>query len=106
MLEGEPTVLNHLVPTAGPVRAMDRDELGDVIAEVQATFPERPREEVEDVVRGAYRHLARRATVTAHLIPLTLNRSMRLMRIQRDRRPASGRRELPALAEMSTHISG
>lgn len=83
-------MLNHLVPTTGPVRAMDRDELGDVIAEVQATFPERPREEVEDVVRGAYRHLACTATVTAHLIPLTLNRSMRLMRIQRNRHPANG----------------
>ncbi|WNG83572.1 hypothetical protein C6A86_007925 [Mycobacterium sp. ITM-2016-00316] len=85
---------------------MDRDELGEVIAEVQAKFPERPLEEVEDVVRGAYRHLARTATVTAHLIPLTLNRSMRLMRIQRDRHPADRPREFLVLAETSTYISG
>ncbi len=99
-------MLNHVVPTTGHIRAMDRDELGDVIAEVQAKFPEQPREDVEDVVRGAYRDLACTATVTAHLIPLTLNRSMRLMRIQRSRRPANRPRELLALAETSTYISG
>lgn len=99
-------MLNHVVPTAGHVRAMDRDELGEVIVSVQAKFPERPREEVEDVVRGAYRDLAGTATVTAHLIPLTLNRSMRLMRIQRNRRPANGRGEILVLAETSAHSCG
>jgi hypothetical protein len=59
---------------------MVADELGRVISTVCAKFPSRPRAEVEAVVAAAYRHLHAGATVTSHLIPLTLNRSLRVMR--------------------------
>ncbi|KAA0118344.1 hypothetical protein [Mycolicibacterium sp. P9-22] len=84
------------------VRQMDRNELSDVIATVCSKFAERPRGEVEDVVVGAYRHLARNATVTSHLIPLTLNRSMRLMRLSRNRFREGAPGELPIGADYST----
>ena len=86
-------MLNHDVPLrAVTVRfgEMDRDELREVIAAVHSKFAERPREEVENVVLGAYRHLACSATVTSHLIPLTLNRSIRLMRALQDQRRENG----------------
>lgn len=56
------------------------DELRGIAATLSRKFPARPRAEVEAVVRAAYRHLEGCATVTAHLIPLTLNRSRRLLR--------------------------
>jgi hypothetical protein len=56
------------------------DGLGGVISTVCAKFPTSPRIEVETLVLAAYRHLEAAATVTSHLIPLTLNRSLRLMR--------------------------
>lgn len=66
--------------TPQPTGKLVRDELTDVIRAVHAKFPDRPRSEVENVVRGTYRDLARTAVVTSHLIPLTLNRSTRVMR--------------------------
>jgi hypothetical protein len=51
-----------------------------VTSTVCTKFPSRPRAEVEAVVGEAYRHLQAGAAVTSHLIPLTLNRSLRVMR--------------------------
>jgi hypothetical protein len=63
-----------------PRGAMLEDELAGIVATVHAKFPNHPRAEVAEVVSEAYRHLQAGATVTGHLIPLTLNRSLRLMR--------------------------
>ncbi len=88
------------------VPKMDRDELSDVIAAVHSKFAERPLEEAEDVVRSAYRDLACTATVTSHLIPLTLNRSMRLMWVLRNQRCENGPGELPVHANVLIQNSG
>lgn len=61
-------------------RSMVKDELSEVVAAVCAKFPDRSRAEVEALVGESYEHLKGSANVTAHLIPLTLNRGMRLMR--------------------------
>lgn len=58
---------------------MVRDELGAVVSALCARFPDRSRADVEGVVADVYARLVASATVTAHLIPLTLNRSRRLL---------------------------
>ena len=58
---------------------MVRDELGAVVSALCARFPDRSRSDVERVVADVYARLVASATVTAHLIPLTLNRSRRLL---------------------------
>lgn len=58
---------------------MIRDELGAVVSALCARFPDRNPSEVEHVVADVYAQLVANATVTAHLIPLTLNRSRRLL---------------------------
>ena len=58
---------------------MVRDELGAVVSALCARFPDRSRSDVERVVADVYTRLVASATVTAHLIPLTLNRSRRLL---------------------------
>lgn len=58
---------------------MVRDELDGVIVTLCAKYPRHSRSEIEDVVAAVYAGLAAKATVTAHLIPLTLNRSRRLL---------------------------
>ncbi|GLP82772.1 three-helix bundle dimerization domain-containing protein [Mycobacterium antarcticum] len=65
-------------PAPGATR-METDELAGIVAAVCARFPGSPRSDVETLVEDAFRHLKAGATVTAHLIPLTLNRSLRLM---------------------------
>ncbi|ORB63870.1 three-helix bundle dimerization domain-containing protein [Mycolicibacterium tusciae] len=56
-----------------------RDELDSVVSTLCTRLPGRTRSEVEAVVAAVYAELAAGATVTAHLIPLTLNRSRRLL---------------------------
>jgi hypothetical protein len=56
-----------------------RDELDRVVAELRTRFPDRTRPDIENVVNGVYTELSATATVTAHLIPLTLNRSRRIL---------------------------
>jgi hypothetical protein len=58
---------------------MVHDELGSVVSVLCAKFPARRRKEVADVVGNVYEQLAASATITAHLIPLTLNRSRRVL---------------------------
>lgn len=58
-------------------------ELAGVAAAVCARFPQLSRAYVDGVVDAAYRHLRSSATITAHLIPLTLNRSMRIIQSAR-----------------------
>ena len=67
-----------------PRPSMVEDELGGIVSAICARFPNHPRVEVEAMVSQAYRHLAARATVKCHLIPLTLNRGLRLMRDSAD----------------------
>jgi hypothetical protein len=55
------------------------DELDSVVSTLCTRLPGRTRSEVEAVVAAVYAELAAGATVTAHLIPLTLNRSRRLL---------------------------
>ena len=74
------STISHPGRVSDPRREMFEDELGAVVAAVHAKFPDHPRAEVEEVVSEAYQHLQAGATVTGHLIPLTLNRSLRLMR--------------------------
>ena len=56
-----------------------QDELDGVVSALCARFPTRARNEIERVVTDVYEQLATRATITAHLIPLTLNRSRRVL---------------------------
>lgn len=58
---------------------MVRDELEGMAAGLCAKYPQRSRSEVESVVAAAYAELSANARVTAHLSPLTLNRSRRLL---------------------------
>jgi hypothetical protein len=58
---------------------MVHDELNGVVSALCARFPARPRDEVDRVVTDVYEQLASGATITAHLIPLTLNRSRRVL---------------------------
>ena len=58
---------------------MVRDELVAVVSALCARFPDRSRSDVERVVADVYGRLVASARVTAHLIPLTLNRSRRLL---------------------------
>ena len=58
---------------------MVHDELEGVVSALCGRFPSRSRSDIEEVVAGVYADLQRNATVTAHLIPLTLNRSRRLL---------------------------
>jgi hypothetical protein len=59
---------------------MDQDELRRVVDTISAKYPHQPRGDVERLVVDAYQHLVANAKVTSHLIPLTVNRSLRLMR--------------------------
>lgn len=58
---------------------MIRDELGAVVSALSAKFPDRNPSDVERVVADVYAQLVANASVTAHLIPLTLNRSRRVL---------------------------
>jgi hypothetical protein len=58
---------------------MVHDELEGVVAALCARFPDRRRSEIECVVSEVYAKLAASATISAHLIPLTLNRCRRLL---------------------------
>ena len=62
------------------VRPMVQDELEAVVSALCTRFPARSRSEVGGVVTDVYEQLATSATITAHLIPLTLNRSRRVLR--------------------------
>lgn len=87
---------------------MVRDELEAVTAAIHAKFPGHSRPEVEAVVREAYRSLAQSAVVTSHLIPLTLNRSTRMLRAaaqDRDRRDGE-RSEFAAISGAPAQNSG
>ncbi len=68
---------------------MVRDELDSVVSALCARFPNRARIDIEKVVAAQYAELAANATVTAHLIPLTLNRSRRLLALGADVPPRS-----------------
>lgn len=67
-------------PTGRDATKLETDELAGIVAAVCVKFPNSSRTGVETLVAAAFQHLKARATVTAHLIPLTLNRSLRLMR--------------------------
>ncbi len=58
---------------------MVHDELDGVVSALCARFPERSRGEIDAVVAEVYAELASSATITTHLIPLTINRSRRLL---------------------------
>jgi len=58
-------------------------ELDAVVSMLVTRFPGHPREEVASVVGEVYRGLVSNAKVTAHLIPLTFNRSREQLARQR-----------------------
>lgn len=60
-------------------KPMVQDELAGVVTSLCAAFPQRSRPEIEQTVAEVYAELADKATVTTHLVPLTLNRSRRLL---------------------------
>ncbi|MGQ9351180.1 three-helix bundle dimerization domain-containing protein [Mycolicibacterium gilvum] len=62
------------------------DELRDVIATLRARYPECPTGEIEALVADIYGRLNASATVSAHLIPLTMNLSLRALRTMSQRR--------------------
>lgn len=57
---------------------MVSDELEAIVTALRQKYPEHPTQ-VEAVVAQVYADLAASAKVTAHLIPLTLNRSRRIL---------------------------
>jgi hypothetical protein len=67
----------RMTTSVGP---MVHDELQGVVSALCLRFPTRGRSEVESVVADVYEQLVANATITAHLIPLTLNRSRRVLR--------------------------
>ena len=64
---------------SAPARSLLNDELDGVVSTLCARFPTRRRSEIERAVADVYDRLAGNATITAHLIPLTLNRSRRVL---------------------------
>ncbi|MBJ7338109.1 hypothetical protein [Mycolicibacterium sp.] len=81
-IEDEPSSVAGLSlagPQDRPATRLQSDELAGIVAAVCAKFPDAPRDVVAMVVAESFRHLKMSATVTTHLIPLTLNRSTRLM---------------------------
>lgn len=64
---------------SAPVKSLVGDELDGVVSALCARYPTRRRDEVERLVAGVYDQLAVNASITAHLIPLTLNRSRRAL---------------------------
>lgn len=62
-------------------KPMVRDELAGIVTALCARFPGHSKKDVEDLVADVYAELANNATVTAHLIPLTYNRSRRLLSV-------------------------
>ena len=60
---------------SAPVKSLVSDELDGVVSTLCARFPTRRRGEIERLVADVYDRLATNASITAHLIPLTLNRS-------------------------------
>lgn len=66
------------------------DELEAIISALCQKYPEHSALDIEAVVAQAYAELAADAKVTAHLIPLTLNRSRRLLAKRLRDDPGSG----------------
>ena len=58
---------------------MEHDELEGVGSALCVKFPTRSRIDIQCVVADVYAQLAASASITAHLIPLTLNRSRRVL---------------------------
>jgi hypothetical protein len=50
------------------------DELERVVSMLCSKYPDRTHDEIAALVSEVYRQLASKATVTTHLIPLTVNR--------------------------------
>ncbi|WP_436498396.1 three-helix bundle dimerization domain-containing protein [Actinokineospora sp. HUAS TT18] len=50
-------------------------ELASVVRRLVERFPHRSEAEIRDVVMAVYHRISAGATVRAHLLPLTLNRS-------------------------------
>jgi hypothetical protein len=54
-------------------------ELARIVSVLRGKYPERDPEQISVLVAEVYRSLAENATVTTHLIPLTINRCRRLL---------------------------
>lgn len=55
------------------------DELNFIVRMLCAKYPDRSEVDVTSLVDDVYERLASEATVTAHLIPLTVNRCQKLL---------------------------
>jgi hypothetical protein len=64
---------------SAPVESLVNDELDSVVSTLCARYPTHYRTDIERLVAEVYDQLATNASITAHLIPLTLNRSRREM---------------------------
>lgn len=60
-------------------RSSVQHELETVVSMLSVRFPERSPMELEQLVHAVYQHLSLQARIRTHLIPLTLNRSRRLL---------------------------
>jgi hypothetical protein len=58
---------------------MVRDELDGIVSALCSRFPGHARSDIETVVAQVHAGIAAKATVSTHLIPLTLNRSRCLL---------------------------
>ncbi len=64
---------------SAPAQSLVDDELDGVVSGLCARFPKIGRTEIRSIVADVYDQLETNATITAHLIPLTLNRSRRVL---------------------------
>jgi len=60
-------------------RSLADYELARIVSVLRGKYPERDPEQISVLVAEVYRRLAENATVTTHLIPLTINRCRRLL---------------------------
>ena len=78
----EPRTVNQTIDAP-----MVREELRNIVSMLCTRFPERSTTDIEYLVTEVYQTLSGEARITAHLIPLTLNRCRRLLNEQRLTQP-------------------
>ena len=83
---------------SAPAPSLVNDELRGVVSALCSRFPGHPRSEIQRIVADVHGQLAANATITAHLIPLTLNRSRRVLEAMPEHRTHEDQ-SLPAVGD-------
>lgn len=80
-VDTQPADATMFDPDVGHGTPMVFDELASVVSSLCVRFPDCDRGDVERTVADAYSLLSRNARITTHLIPLTVNRCRRQLRL-------------------------